>query len=131
MKKAQLFGIITIILAITVAVIVAIYRAETRLDRAPMPIVSEESSQPVEEENMEVKNKTQKTVFTGIMLSANDKQLYLKITKNKGAAVDIDAATPVKLQGGKMGNLSNIKKGDELAVTTDQSMKVLGIEVVK
>ena len=71
-------------------------------------------------------------VIEGQFVSANEKQIYVKLADGKGAAINISATTPVKNgTDPKIGNLSLLKKDAKLSVTVDKDTNALEITIVK
>ncbi len=68
-------------------------------------------------------------VIAGKVRSINEKQVYIELADGKGAAVNINAATPVKSVDGKMGNLSILKTGAAVSITVNKNTDALEISI--
>lgn len=84
--------------------------------------------QPQEQPQPEKKE----TTISGKVRSINEKQLYLELADGKGAAININATTPVKNEGNeKIGNLSLLKMGAKASITVNEKSDATLIVIEK
>lgn len=71
-------------------------------------------------------------VIEGEFISANDKQIYLKFADGKGAAININAKTPVSKEGDpSVKNLSSLKPKSNVSVKVNENTDALEILIKK
>ncbi len=133
-QKTKLITLIAIVAVVIIIGAMIVSKSQPR-PLTPAPQTQNQqattpTTQPVA--NNQVTPQVPPQIIDGDFVSYNEKQIYVKLADGKGAAININAATPVRTEAdNKIGNLSLIKKGQKLSITVNENTDAIEITIKK
>ncbi len=136
--------VIILIVLVVIAIVLGIY-----LIKLNQPVSAPQAAVPTQQASglptqpiAPTTNPTPTTVTTpgqapaqnvdGEFVSANAKQIYVKLADGKGAAINITATTPVRLEAdGTVTNLSALKANAKVSVKINENFDAIEILIKK
>ena len=129
-EKTKAIILIVIILGATVGF--GVYFIQKNKILAPMPqAIDKPQTQPIEVDKNDTQ-KNQEATVEGKVRSMNEKQIYIELADGNGSAVNINASTPVRMEGdNSVSDLTVLKAQAIVSVKVNENNDAIEILIKK